>query len=290
MRCISSTSEVPWGMALDEAIIAYNRAQERGDRAICELLAAEIDRGLPKAENKIWHRHPVWFLDGNPIAGYSKLKGSVRLLFWSGQSFDEPGLAPEGTFEAAEARYVSVDEVDQKALRRWLKKSKTIQWDYKNIVKRKGKLERLDPAVKNPATAKQALEQKTAARKRPAVANESATERKPRVFTIPFSSVYPLYVEKAEKKGRTRAEVDTVIRWLSGFTKKQLEHIISSGTNLETFFEKAKLNPKAKLITGVVCGVRVEEVPDPLMRKIRYLDKLVDELAKGRKMDAILRK
>jgi len=107
------------------------------------MLAAEIGRGLPKAESKIWHRHPVWFLDGNPIAGYSKLKSCVRLLFWSGQSFEEPGLAPEGSFKAAEARYTSADQIDVKALRRWLRKSKKIQWDYKNIVKRKGKLKRL---------------------------------------------------------------------------------------------------------------------------------------------------
>jgi hypothetical protein len=130
-------------MAVHEDTVAYNDAQEDCDREICELLADEIEKALPRAENKVWHRHPVWFLDGNPIAGYSKLKGCVRLLFWSGQSFDEPTLAPEGTFRAAEARYTRVEDVDTKALRRWLKKAKTIQWDYKNLVKRKGKLERL---------------------------------------------------------------------------------------------------------------------------------------------------
>jgi hypothetical protein len=125
---------------------AYNAAQSPGDRLICDALAEIIDQQLPNAENKIWHRHPVWFLDGNPIVGYSKLKDSVRLLFWSGQSFDEPGLTPEGSFKAAEARYTSVDEISPKDLRRWLKKSVAIQWDYKNIVKRKGKLVRLKPA------------------------------------------------------------------------------------------------------------------------------------------------
>lgn len=130
-------------MPIHDDIRAYNEALEPTDCAIADVLASEIDKALAKAENKIWHRHPVWFLDGNPIVGYSKLKGSVRLLFWSGQSFDEPDLAPEGTFKAAEARYTSVDEVKVTALRRWLKKSKSIQWDYKNIVKRKGKLERL---------------------------------------------------------------------------------------------------------------------------------------------------
>ena len=122
---------------------AYNQKLEPSDKKISDLLAKEISRGLPEAENKIWHAHPVWFLDGNPVAGYSKLKHCMRLLFWSGQSFDEPGLAPEGKFKAAEARYTSVDQVDVQALQRWLTKARDIQWDYKNIVRRKGKLERL---------------------------------------------------------------------------------------------------------------------------------------------------
>lgn len=124
-------------------ITAYNKAQTKEDQDICNLLALEICAHLPKAENKIWHRHPVWFLDGNPVVGYSKLKDSVRLLFWSGQSFEEPGLLPEGSFKAAEARYTHETEVNKKDLKRWLKKAKDIQWDYKNIVKRKGVLERL---------------------------------------------------------------------------------------------------------------------------------------------------
>ena len=124
-------------------IKAYNEKQASGDREICNLLASTIDKELTEAENKIWHAHPVWFLDGNPIVGYSKLKDSVRLLFWSGQSFDEPGLQIEGSFKAAEARYTSVDQVNKKDLKRWLAKSKKIQWDYKNIVKRRGVLERL---------------------------------------------------------------------------------------------------------------------------------------------------
>ena len=124
-------------------IAAYHRAQTPSDRAICEILSSEICAALPDAENKIWHRHPVWFLDGNPIVGYSRLKADMRLLFWSGQSFDEPGLLPEGSFKAAEARYVSVDDIDVAALKQWLTKARAIQWDYKNIVKRKGKLERL---------------------------------------------------------------------------------------------------------------------------------------------------
>jgi hypothetical protein len=121
----------------------YNDAQAPADREICELLALEIDRHLPGAENKIWHAHPVWFLDGNPIVGYSKLKGAVRLLFWSGQSFGEKGLKAEGTFKAAEARYTAAEQVNRKDLKRWLGKARDIQWDYKNLVRRKGRLERL---------------------------------------------------------------------------------------------------------------------------------------------------
>ena len=121
----------------------YNEAQSPVDQRTCELLAQEIDRALPEAENKVWHAHPVWFLDGNPVVGYSKLKGCVRLLFWSGQSFSTPGLTPEGKFKAAEARFTSAEQVDLPLLRSWLAQSRDVQWDYKYIVKRRGKLERL---------------------------------------------------------------------------------------------------------------------------------------------------
>jgi hypothetical protein len=121
----------------------YNSAQNLADKAICDLLANQINRALADAENKIWHAHPVWFLAGNPIVGYSKLKDSVRLLFWSGQSFQSPGLQPEGKFKAAEARFTSVTHIDVIALQQWLKESRDIQWDYKNLVRRRGKLERL---------------------------------------------------------------------------------------------------------------------------------------------------
>lgn len=122
----------------------YNAKQSPDDQAICRLLAGQIDRGLPDAENKVWHAHPVWFLDGNPIVGYSKLKGCVRLLFWSGQSFNEDGLEKEGSFKAAEARFTAVDEIDLEKLQRWLAEAREIQWDYKNLVRRKGRLERLE--------------------------------------------------------------------------------------------------------------------------------------------------
>ena len=124
-------------------IEAYHATLPDAARAVCDLLAREIHAALPDADGKVWHRHPVWFLDGNPVAGYSLLKGGVRLLFWSGQSFDEPGLHPEGSFKAAEARYADVAQVDVEALRRWLGKARDIQWDYQNIIKRKGRLERL---------------------------------------------------------------------------------------------------------------------------------------------------
>jgi hypothetical protein len=124
-------------------IQAYNDLQSAEEQEICNILAEEITHQLKEAENKIWHAHPVWFLDGNPIVGYSKLKGCIRLLFWSGQSFEEEGLSKEGSFKAAEMRYTAADQVKKKDLTRWLKKARDIQWDYKNLVKRKGKLERL---------------------------------------------------------------------------------------------------------------------------------------------------
>ena len=112
-----------------------------------------------------------------------------------------------------------------------------------------------------------------------------------RVYAMSVASVYPLYIAKAEKKGRTKAEVDEVICWLTGYTKKGLETQLKKKTDFETFFAKApKLNPSRKLITGVICGVRLEDIKEPTMREIRYLDKLVDELAKGRPMEKILRK
>jgi hypothetical protein len=115
-------------------------------------------------------------------------------------------------------------------------------------------------------------------------------DKKPRIFTMSFRSVYPLYVQKAAKKGRTKEEVDEIITWLTGYSGERLQRAIDAEVDLETFFAQApRLNPKVGLITGVVCGVRVEDIADPLMQKIRYLDKLIDELAKGKKMASILR-
>ncbi len=128
---------------IDKHIQIYNSSLLASDKEICDLLMANIDTNLPNAESKIWHGHPVWFLNNNPIVGYAKLKDSVQLLFWSGQSFDEKGLQNEGSFKAAEVRYTDISQINIDDLKRWLKKSSEIQWDYKNIVKNKGKLERI---------------------------------------------------------------------------------------------------------------------------------------------------
>jgi len=128
---------------MNKDIQTYNDSQSGDNKVVCDLLAQKIQAGLKATENKIWHGAPVWFIDGNPIVGYWVRKDSVQLLFWSGQSFEEEGLEPEGTFKAAEVRITSPDQVNPDDLKRWLKKSEDIQWDYKNIVKRKGVLERL---------------------------------------------------------------------------------------------------------------------------------------------------
>ncbi len=129
---------------ISKDILAYHRSMADGEKAICELLAKEICTHLPGAENKIWHGHPVWFLDGNPITGYSKEKRGIRLMFWSGADFEEEQLNVIGRkFKDASIFYNAVGDVNTKDLKRWLKKSRDIQWDYKNIVKRKGVLERL---------------------------------------------------------------------------------------------------------------------------------------------------
>ncbi|GIV37615.1 MAG: hypothetical protein KatS3mg032_1994 [Cyclobacteriaceae bacterium] len=125
-------------------ILSYHNKLNKTDKSICDTLYKEIQKGLPDAENKIWHGHPVWFLDGNPIVGYSKQKQGIRLMFWSGASFEEERLNVVGKkFKDASVFYHDVKEINTRDLKRWLKKSRNIQWDYKNIVKRKGILERL---------------------------------------------------------------------------------------------------------------------------------------------------
>lgn len=129
---------------MDLNIQTYNNNQLEKEQAICDLLANTIDAELKDAESKIWHAHPVWFLDGNPIVGYSKQKKGIRLMFWSGASFDEEKLNIKGAkFKDASIFYNELLEINIEDIRQWIEKSKTIQWDYKNIVKRKGKLDRL---------------------------------------------------------------------------------------------------------------------------------------------------
>lgn len=129
---------------MNKEILAYNDKQNAADKEICDMLAANIDSEMNASESKIWHAHPVWFLDGNPIVGYSKQKAGIRLMFWSGGSFEEDKLnVPGKKFKDASIFYTKLEAINIKDLKRWLKKSKAIQWDYKNIVKRKGQLERL---------------------------------------------------------------------------------------------------------------------------------------------------
>lgn len=129
---------------MNEDIVKFNENQSNTDQAICTVLSLLIDNNLLATESKIWHRHPVWFLDGNPIVGYSKQKKGIRLMFWSGADFDEPLLNVHGQkFKDASIFYNAHDEINADDLKRWLDKSRKIQWDYKNIIKRKGVLERI---------------------------------------------------------------------------------------------------------------------------------------------------
>lgn len=130
---------------MNNNIQEYNKSQNDSDREICELLAIEIDKHLPEAESKVWHAHPVWFINGNPIVGYSKLKAGVQLLFWSGVSFEDDKLTPgSGKFKDASILYTSLDQINIEDLITWLNKARDIQWDYKNIYKKKGILERIN--------------------------------------------------------------------------------------------------------------------------------------------------
>lgn len=129
---------------MNTAIQDYNDKQVPLEKEVCDLLASTLSKALPNAESKVWHAHPVWFLNDNPIVGYSKLKAGIRLMFWSGASFDEKDLQPgTGKFKDASIIYTNKEEVRLDDLKRWLLKAQQIQWDYKNLIKRKGKLERL---------------------------------------------------------------------------------------------------------------------------------------------------
>jgi hypothetical protein len=270
-------------MPINPQIRSYNDQQSEDDKQLCDLLASTIDKVLKQADGKIWHRHPVWFLDGNPIVGYSKQKAGWRLMFWSGASFDEEQLDVVGKkFKDASIFYSSVNQVKLADLKRWLKKSIEIQWDYENIVKRKGRLVLREPNKRNP-------KERDVSKKEKTMAKSDTSHHDQRIADMTFSSVYPHLVAKVEKKGRTVEELHLVIKWLTGFDKKKLEKLIKDQVTYAEFFGQAKINPNAKLITGVICGYRVEEIQNVLTQQARYLDKLVDELAKGRKMEKILR-
>ncbi|MCB0762415.1 MAG: DUF1801 domain-containing protein [Flavobacteriales bacterium] len=129
---------------MPEDILQYHDALAPEDRVIAQFLFDAFIRSLPEATSKLWHGHPVWFMEGNPVAGYQRLKKGMRVLFWSGQSFSTPGLSPEGKFKAAEIYFHSIEEIQQAPLEQWLHESVLVQWDYKNIVKRKGQLIRLE--------------------------------------------------------------------------------------------------------------------------------------------------
>lgn len=139
LRCMGYTQR------MNADIAAYHQSQSPEEREICNLLYAEIAAHLPAAQSKVWHAHPVWFLNGNPIVGYSKLKAGVRLMFWSGADFGDPGLVPgTGKFKDASVTFQTAGQVNVEDLARWLAEAKTIQWDYKNLVKRRGVLERIE--------------------------------------------------------------------------------------------------------------------------------------------------
>ncbi len=251
-------------------IAEYNKLQEKNAKNICNVLAIEIDKHLKKSESKIWHGSPVWFLDGNPIVAYSTRKnGNVSLMFFSGQGFGEKELKPEGSFKAAEIFYTDEKEIRLTQLKKWLKKAKEIQWDYKNIAKTKGVLKKI------------------VAKKAGTVSTTKTHDM--RITTMTFALVYPLYLKKVEKKGRTKEELHQVITWLTGFNNKKLQTLIKEKVTFDTFFKEATLHKHAHRITGSICGYRIEEIKNPLTKKVRYLDKLVDELARGRSMEKILR-
>jgi hypothetical protein len=159
-------------------------------------------------------------------------------------------------------------------LKRWLRKSKEIQWDYKNIVKRKGTIRKVE--INGEINVKiQGM--------------NNANNHDERIAKMTFASVYPHYLAKVEKKRRTKEELHQVIEWLTGYDEKKLQELIEEKVTFEKFFQNAALNPNVHLITGVICGYRVEEIENPLTQQVRYLDKLVDELAKGRMMEKIMR-
>ena len=200
---------------------------------------------------------PVWSHDGLVCTG-EVYKAAVKTTFAKGASLKDPSGLFNSSLEGNTRRAIDFKEgekLNEKALKALIREAVALNLEGKSKAKAK-----------------------------------KAVDKKPRIFSMSFGSVYPLYVQKAERKGRTKEEVDEIIRWLTGYKPAQLQRVIDSKVDLEAFFAKApRMNPNVGLITGIVCGVRVEEIEDPLMQKIRYLDKLIDELARGKKMASILR-
>lgn len=224
-------------------------------------LRAKIRSVVPEAEECISYGMPAFRLPGGVVAGFQATRTGGSYYPHSGSTLATVARFVRAYSQTKSALHFTADEPLPSALVRRL------------IAARRAEM-KASPRTKTKAKAKAPVEK----------------PMKPRIFAMSFASVYPLYVQKAEKKGRTKAEVDEVIAWLTGYQGKALQRAIDTKVDLETFFAKApRMNPKASLITGVVCGVRVEEVADPLMQKIRYLDKLVDELARGKPMASILR-
>ncbi len=218
-----------------------------------------------------------------PAAGFSPRKAATVVYILDGLAAYSKLLAKLGPHKTGVGclYIMDLEEIDLNVLRRVVRASF-------NTLTAGTYGKRAREATSSSTSSKKTSAKKATAKK--AAAASGTAPNKPRVFSMSFASVYPLYVQKAEKKGRTLVEVDAVIGWLTGYCGKRLQRAIDDKVDLEAFFAQApRWNPNAGLITGVVCGVRVEDVDDPLMQKIRYLDKLVDELAKGKKMASILR-
>jgi predicted DNA-binding protein (MmcQ/YjbR family) len=266
------------------------------DDVLAEL--RELAHSLPGAEAYVMVHHPAFRVGKKPFA-IAGMNGGPTLTVNLGVEMQHH-LLDDARF--TRTPYIGQHgwvTIDRGACRPGEVQSLVVgSWE--RVASKKQLAERPKPATavgapaKQVGTAKRVAKAKrvgTAKRVGKAEANTaSATAERPRIHTIPFASVYPLYVQKVERKGRTQAELDQVIAWLTGYRGPKLKRAIDSQVDLETFFARAPaMSPHLGLITGVVCGVRVEEITDPVTQKIRYLDKLVDELARGKKMESILR-
>ncbi len=278
-----------------DSVRAYENELAPQAAKLVKLLREEIEHRLPAATSSVWHGHPVWFDGDNPIVGYDVRKAVVTILFWNGRELGEPGLHPVGKHKAAGKAFRTADDLDLTELQRCLDKARTNVLDsaaYVRTLREDAKRRRAGgaeaPTGMKPARKPRSLRPSSAGRSIGGEAR-SPTMNEHRIFSTPFATVYPMYVQKAERKGRTRQEVDEVICWLTGYDLAGLKRQMETKADFRSFFASAPaIHPNSDLIRGVVCGVRVEDIQDPLMRRIRQLDKLVDELAKGRSLAKIL--